>query len=308
MFEGSEKKLEVIFSQKIPSLRTLPEKFWKKVVQACGAEIISVNHFSKIDSYILSESSLFVWDHRLIMITCGKTILPKSFLKILKKISKNQIEILFFQRKNELFPQIQKSTFLKDIKVIHNKMEGTSYQFAKLHQHHFFLFHTNSDFQCDSRDQTLEILMYDSEFITDTSQKTISKLKDKLNLCFPGFAIQDHIFKPDGYSLNAVREEFYYTIHITPQKSFFYISFETNMRNNFHKTIHSILNIFKSNHFDLILFYTLGYSEKEYKHEFLQRNSFVHQVLDCGYEVDYMSFGLISERAQLPITLGKYNV
>ena len=305
MFEGSEKKLEVIFSQKTPSLRALPEKFWEKVVKACGAEIISLTRFSKVDSYILSESSLFVWDHRLIMITCGKTILPKSLLKILKKVSKNQIEILFFQRKNEFFPKIQKSTFLKDLEVIHKKMKGISYQFAKLHQHHFFLFHTDSDFQCDSKDQTLEILMYDSGFIKDTSEKTISKLKDKLNLCFPGFEIQDHVFQPDGYSLNAVREEFYYTIHITPQKYFFYISFETNMRNDFHKTISSILNIFKSNHFDLILFYTLGYSEKEYKHEFLQRNSFAHQVLDCGYKVDYMSFGVAPEVAQPAVKLGR---
>ena len=308
MFEGSEKKLEIIFSKEIPSLRSLSSCFWKKVVKASDAEIISVVNFSKVDSYILSESSLFVWDHRIIMITCGRTTLPKSLLKILKKISEDKMEVLFYQRKNELFSQIQKSTFFKDLEVIQKKIKGKSYQFGPLHQHHFFLFHTESDYKCESDDQTLEILMYDSDFIKDTSKETLSRLKEKLSMCFLGFEIHDHTFQPDGYSLNAVREDLYYTIHITPQKSFFYISFETNIKNDFHKSISSVLNIFRSNHFDLILFYPAGYSRKSYKHETLQRNVFVHQILETGYAVDYMNFGLVQNTFQKPLDLGEKNV
>ena len=88
MFEGSEKKIEIIFSRQSPKLRSLPEKFWDKVVRACGASIISRADFPQMTSFLLSESSLFLWDHRLVMITCGKTELPRSFFKILKGISK----------------------------------------------------------------------------------------------------------------------------------------------------------------------------------------------------------------------------
>lgn len=302
MFEGSEKKLEIIFSEETSSLRNLPLKFWNKVVKACGAEIVSVVHFPYLSSYILSESSLFVWDNRVIIITCGQTVLPKAFLKIIKKISKNKIEILFFQRKNELFPKVQKSTFVKDVQVIQDEMKGKSYQFGQLHQHHFFLFHTHSDYKCESEDQTLEILMYDSDTIKDTSKESIDKLKVQLSHCFAGFEMHDHVFESNGYSLNAVRDNFYYTIHITPQESFFYTSFETNMKKSFHDIINLVLSIFKSNHFDLVLFYPKGFSRKEYKHETLQRNSFAHQVLDSGYKVDYMSFDLtrkIPEQAVL---------
>ena len=62
--------------------------------------------------------------------------------------------------------------------------------------------------------------------------KTTQEVQQHLLLSkvFPNFTIQDHIFKPQGYSLNAVRGNEYYTIHATPQKQGFYISFETNMR------------------------------------------------------------------------------
>ena len=59
MFEASEKKLEIVVSKQHSSLRLLPEDFWRKVIRACGAEIVSLKKYKDIDSYILSESSLF---------------------------------------------------------------------------------------------------------------------------------------------------------------------------------------------------------------------------------------------------------
>ena len=121
MFEGSEKKIEFIFSPNSSSLFEKPLKFWKKIIKSCGAEIISCSKFPKVHSYILSESSLFIWEHRLVLITCGKTNLSKSFIKILKSFPKDSVEICFFQRKNEFFPQVQKSCFYKDLKKIQKK-------------------------------------------------------------------------------------------------------------------------------------------------------------------------------------------
>lgn len=44
----------------------------------------------------------------------------------------------------------------------------------------------------------------------------------------PGVVIDDWAFEPCGYSMNGLREGFYYTVHVTPEPGFSYSSFETN--------------------------------------------------------------------------------
>lgn len=291
MFEGSEKKLEIIFSRKSPKLRSLPEKFWEEVVKACGANIISRVEFSDITSFLLSESSLFLWDHRLVMITCGKTELPLSFFKMLKGISRDYIELLFFQRKNEFFPQSQKSAFSQDIKQIQKKIKGKSYQFGFLHDHHFFLFHAESSYIPEPKDQTLEILMYDSRNLQNFSLQEIKKLKKELLYIFPGFEIQDHFFQPSGYSANAIRKSEYYTIHITPDRPFFYVSFETNIRDSSVAEITGkVYNLFRPETFDLISFTPVGCKEASLIDMDLYCSTFFCHVLECGWQVVYKCF------------------
>lgn len=44
----------------------------------------------------------------------------------------------------------------------------------------------------------------------------------------PGVKVDDWAFEPCGYSMNGLRDRFYYTIHVTPESGFSYASFETN--------------------------------------------------------------------------------
>ena len=304
MFEGSEKKIEVIFSSKSPSLFEQPLSLWKKIIHSCGAEIISLSKFPKIHSYILSESSLFVWKHRLVLITCGKTALSKSFIKILKSFSESSIEVCFFQRKNEFFPQIQKSCFHKDLKQIKKKISGKAYRFGPLHDHHFFLFHSESDFIPDEKDQTLEILIYDSETFKNSSPQTVLHLKKELTKAFYGFEIQEHFFTPLGYSLNAVRDYFYYTLHITPEKSFFYISFETNITEQSTQILTDrILNIFKPKRFDLILFESHSGQKEAFKSQDYFSSYSFYKVLDCAYAVTYKNFHKLITTTHSPLLI-----
>ena len=306
MFEGSEKKIELIFSSDSLSLFEWPLKFWGKIVRSCGAEIISCSKFPKIHSYILSESSLFVWKHRLVFITCGKTRLSQSLIKILKNFPKDSIEVCFFQRKNEFFPQIQKSCFYKDLSKIRNKIAGKAYRFGPLHDHHFFLFHSEADFIPDERDQTLEILIYDSEIFKDGSPQTVLHLKSELAKAFFGFEIQEHFFTPLGYSLNAVRDELYYTLHITPEKSFFYISFETNIKEKSVQILtDKILNIFRPVRFDFILFEPRGRQKNSFQSPSYFSSSSFYEVLDCGYNVAYENFYKMNLTTQSPLLISE---
>lgn len=293
MFEGSEKKIEIIFSKQAKSLRLQPQKFWNDVVKACGARIVSRKEFPLVTSFLLSESSLFLWDYRLVMITCGKTNLSSAFFKILKGVSRDHIELLFFQRKNEFFPKQQASAFSEDVKKIQKKTPGESLQFGFLHEHHFFLFHSDSSFQPESDDHTLEVLMYDSLNIKRLSKQTMRELKTRLLETFPGFEIQDHVFfDPSGYSANAVRGVEYYTIHITPHASFFYISFETNMKTpGIEQIVSKVRQVFGSETFDVISFTPTGFKEPpQINGPELSCNTFFHHVLKCGYQVVYKCF------------------
>ncbi len=262
MFEGAEKKLEIILAPSGGasggwSLRSLPNRFWERAASACGASIVSTAKFPQADSRILSESSLFVWDRRAVFITCGKTSLPKAMLKVLKKISSEKIGAVFYQRKNEFFPWAQAQSFADDLRLIQKKIKGRAYRFGPLHGHHCFLFHSETDCRPDPEDMTAEILMYDSQTVRDCSQTTLKTLKRQLRGLFPHFEIQDHVFEPAGYSLNAVRGHSYYTIHITPEQPFFYISFEANIAGR--DFIKEVLDIFQPRSFDLLLFSPSGH-------------------------------------------------
>ena len=291
VFESSEKKLEIIFSDQSPSLRTLPESFWGKIIKACGASMISSNTYPSVTAYLLSESSLLIWDHRMVMITCGRTVLPNAFLQTLKTFSKDQINFLFFQRKNEFFPENQKSCFSKDLQLIQKKVQGTAWRFGSIHQHHCSLFYMETDSHPDPKDRTLEILMYDSQTIQDTSKDTMISMKKQLQRVFAGFEIQDHYFTPFGYSLNAIRELEYYTIHITPQAPVFYISFEAGLQSqSFPQVTDKLLRIFQPQSFDLIFFHTTKQEREIYDHADFFKTAWHHKVLNCGYEVSYMNF------------------
>ena len=226
-------------------------------------------------------------------------------MKILKNFPEESIEVCFFQRKNEFFPQIQKSCFYKDLKKITRKIPGKAYRFGPLHDHHFFLFHSESNFVPDEQDQTLEILIYDSEILKDNSSEEIINLQKVLQKTFPGFEIQDHFFTPLGYSLNAVRDHFYYTVHITPEQSFFYVSFETNIKEKSVKFLtDKVLSVFKPKRFDFILFEPRSVRKTIFEHqEYFSSYSF-YTVLDCAYAVTYKNFHKLNTVERSPLLIG----
>ena len=67
-FEGPEKKLEILLKDKDNFVRKDNIYSWESIVNACEAEIIAKHTFQFCDAYLLSESSLFVYDDKILMI------------------------------------------------------------------------------------------------------------------------------------------------------------------------------------------------------------------------------------------------
>ena len=304
-FEGSEKKIEIILSPDY-TLRERPVSFWEKLVKKARARIL--DHFSndQMQAFLLSESSLFVWNDRITLITCGQTTLESAAMYLLKKINIKDIRAFFFQRKNELFPLDQKTNFEYDVHKLRKKILGPAYRFGPLDTHHFFLFHLDQYHVPSSTDHTIEILMYGLQgpiYELFSKGASIEKVREQLNLqrCFPSFTIQDHIFKPRGYSLNALRGSEYYTIHVTPQEIGFYVSFETNMVEDFSSILNKIKILFQPSRFDVITFIPTNSSLQSIDSlDGFFKNYVYKKSLSCGFNVDFTSFQIIQGAPKLP--------
>jgi len=296
-FEGSEKKLEIVVKLSPgDSLRKIDQSFWTEIVVSSGAQILSSIHNDYLSAYLLSESSLFVWDDRIVMITCGETKLIQAVHTFLKRFSREDILSLIFQRKNEYCSHLQKTNFFSDIESLKNVFNGKSFRFGNTDSHHNFLYHIDREFTPSPKDYTHELLMYhlgsDAKAIFCQEGQEKNKIREflKLNKYFGDWKIDDFVFQPYGYSLNAIKGPHYFTVHVTPQEEGSYASFETNIALwGEHKNYGvQILHAFSPESFDLVSF-------NDFLPERPFQNSnypvkYVKEKLKCGYEVQFRQF------------------
>jgi S-adenosylmethionine decarboxylase len=295
-FEGSEKKFEIVVRGS--ALRERPDSYWQNLVEMAGAKILSKISSSSCDAFLLSESSLFVWNDRITMITCGRTNLVRAAMRVLDDVEKENVEFLTYERKNEYYPHRQETDFHKDVELLQSRVPGKAFRFGSPDEHNIFLFHLDRSYRPPNADTTLEILMYNlqgqaSEIFN--CNQTIERVRQltRVDQIFPGFKVDDHLFHPCGYSLNAVKESEYYTIHVTPEETGSYVSFETNVRlgNRVAQALRSVVEIFAPRSFDVVYFHP----EKELKafeiSPFIQR-AYVRESLTCGFEVGFSTYYL----------------
>jgi len=296
-FEGPEKKFEILTSPRCPSFRSYGRARWEAIVRIAGAEILSHISNSHCDSYLLSESSLFVWDYRVLMITCGRTTLAHAASQLLEGLKPEDIEFFIYERKNEHFPELQKLSFKDDVELLRGFIEGETHRFGQIEEHHVYLFQMKSTHTPDPSDRTLEILMHgiDPEvsglFINNSLEGQHQKdwIRETLEVreLFPGFVIDDYLFEPHGYSLNAIKGNFYYTLHVTPQSEGSYVSFETNYctHGKSKEMAEKILKMFKPEHSD-VLFFSPD-KQKLPLHSSFSAKKMIDQDLEGGFSVNY---------------------
>lgn len=231
-FEGSEKKLVLQLHPSAPSLRAYPRGFWQQALAMADAAILSDLSNAYCDAYVLSESSMFVWQHKLLLITCGNTRLIDTVAFIIEKIGAGLISELNYQRKSEFSPHLQATRFEDDVELLKALVPGTAYRIGHLDSHHHYLY---SAAGVTKQAQSACLLMYHIEseaaqYLRSAKQES-RHIRRLLNLdrLLPQFEFDDHLFQPCGYSINGLFEDKFLTIHITPQEQSSYVSVETNV-------------------------------------------------------------------------------
>ncbi|TEW56840.1 S-adenosylmethionine decarboxylase [Psychromonas sp. RZ22] len=228
-YEGTEKRL--LICTNTLNLFSLDESFWQELVVHSGAEILSTISNPKLKAYLLSESSLFVWQDKLLLITCGNTQLVKAALFIQQHLSKQQIKTLIFQRHQALKPELQSSSFQQDALLLEKQFNGKKWHWRDSYQGDLFVFGEITSNSVTTQNiymlhnlsgelaKQLQVLSPNKEVILESL---------KLETYFHELSIDHFSFNPKGYSLNAISGEDYITIHLTPEKLSTYLSIETS--------------------------------------------------------------------------------
>jgi len=305
-FEGSEKKLEVVVTPDFPPLRSLGDEAWRGVVEAAGAKILSVMRSEHCDAYLLSESSLFVFDDWFVLITCGQTTLVDAVQQLLQLIPTESIAFLVYERKNEHFPEHQPTTFQQDARRLQTMLPGRALCFGDEHGRYVQMFHTTRPYTPEKNDPTLEVLMHviDQDVAAQFAPQQVSgdasvAASLGIDAILPGFTTFEHVFNPAGYSLNAVKGEEYYTFHVTPEESGSYVSFETNydFRGHLGGLVGSVVELFRPRAFDVVTF--LPDAQPELTVAGCQLGEHVVHTLG-GYRVSYFQYLVPSSGPRSP--------
>ena len=173
-FEGPEKLLEVWFAPSATSLppgaqplglKAVSSETWVGMLDMVNCKILSVLESEPVDAYLLSESSMFVFPHKLILKTCGTTTLLLGLQRMLhiaavhagfpfhNADSADDIKAaatpyrVFYSRKNFLFPDKQRGphrSWKQEVKYLDDMFDGGSaYMVGKMNGDHWYLYITS---------------------------------------------------------------------------------------------------------------------------------------------------------------------
>lgn len=165
-FEGPEKLLEVWFTpspQLLPTtaqpdgLKSVPEDTWKAMLDIVRCKVLSTVRNEHVDAYLLSESSMFVFPHKLILKTCGTTTLLSGLPELLR-IAAQEAGFadggdaaavpyrVFYSRKSFMFPQRQMhphQSWKDEVDFLDRWFgSGSAYMVGKTNGEHWYLYMT----------------------------------------------------------------------------------------------------------------------------------------------------------------------
>lgn len=254
-FEGFEKRLEIEFfapsifnDPQCRGLRALTRAELDEMLDAAQCTIVSQLSNEHLDSYVLSESSLFVYPYKLVLKTCGTTKLLLSIPLILQNASRLCLCVknVKYTRGTFIFAGVQPfphRSFGEEVSYLDKyfgKLGSGGKAYVMGDSGKLYNWHVYSAGAEDASFGgnvppvfTLEMCMTQldhkqaSVFYKDTSKSAVEMtLNSGISDILPESKICDFQFDPCGYSMNALEGAAISTIHVTPEDGFSYASFE----------------------------------------------------------------------------------
>ncbi|CAA7407130.1 unnamed protein product [Spirodela intermedia] len=250
-FEGFEKRLEITFFEPAAlldpagrGLRSLTRPQLDAILEPAECQIVAALSNGAVDSYVLSESSLFVFPYKIIIKTCGTTKLLLSVPAILHlagdllRLSVKEVKYTrgsFLAPEAQLFPH---RSFSEEVAVLdghfgellpHRRAYVLESGPSKSKWHVYSACAESSIKKQKKPIFSLELCMTGLDrqlasvfFPSEEGMTDAAGIRSIL----PGAEICDFEFDPCGYSMNAVEGAAISTIHVTPEEGFSYASFE----------------------------------------------------------------------------------
>lgn len=161
-FSASAKSLPVTTAPE--GLKVVPAETWRDMLDLVNCKVLSVVESEHVDAYLLSESSMFVFPHKIILKTCGTTTLlsglprmleiaalvagfPHAVADLVKGTATAAMPYrVFYSRKNFLFPDRQRGphrSWRDEVKSLDKLfLGGSAYMIGKMNGEHWYLYLT----------------------------------------------------------------------------------------------------------------------------------------------------------------------
>ncbi|XWS73137.1 hypothetical protein CRYUN_Cryun02cG0099600 [Craigia yunnanensis] len=257
-FEGFEKRLEITFfdppifnDPNGMGLRALSKAQLDAILGPACCTIVSQLSNSNFDSYVLSESSLFIYPNKIILKTCGTTKLLFSILPILQLSNSLSLTVsgVNYSRGTFIFPDHQPAphrNFSEEVTALNEYFtdfitEAYIIGDPKFPTRSWHVYSAVA--KCSPplmEDQrgivTLEMCMtgldrekagvfYIKSGNGNCTAREMTKISGIADI-IPSHVICDFEFDPCGYSMNGIEGFAYSTVHVTPEDGFSYASYE----------------------------------------------------------------------------------
>lgn len=256
-FEGVEKRLEVWFAPAVggnsdggsaaASLRNVTKATWDALLAQAECTIISQESNAHCDAYVLSESSLFVFDRQVVLKTCGTTKLLASVPGLLQEARRRGLaeERVKFSRANFACPEAQPPahrTFAREAAFLEEHFGhlapggGQACELGDcLRGTRWHVYSCGREGAAPSRARcTLEVCMNGLDARSaavffkrpGVDADAVAKESGVRALVPHADTFDGCLFEPCGYSMNALEGLGLCTVHVTPEPDCSYASVE----------------------------------------------------------------------------------
>jgi S-adenosylmethionine decarboxylase len=174
-FEGAEKLLEIWFMSstsdtvKHNDLRNIPRDLIEEVLSMVNCKVLQYAQSATTDTYVLSESSMFIFRSHFVLKTCGETTLLHAVQPVMELARDycgfDIVDQVFYSRRKFLRPELQKAphtSFEHEVAYLDSLFEGGSaYVLGRTNVDCWYLYTLDKTCVRTKTDQTLEVIMTD---------------------------------------------------------------------------------------------------------------------------------------------------